>query len=187
MVEYYMLWLPVLLSSVLVFIVSSVIHMASPWHKNDYPKVPNEDKVMDAIRPLAIPPGDYMIPRPATSKEMKSPEFKEKLNKGPVMMLNMWPSGPMSMGKNLILWFVYSLVIGLFSAYIVKHALPIGARYIYVFRYVGITAFLGYSAALWQMAIWYRRPWSITLKSTIDGLIYAALTAGVFGWLWPAM
>ena len=60
------LWLPILLSSVIVFVVSSVIHMALPWHKSDYPPIPNEDKVMDALRPFAIPPGDYMVPRPTT-------------------------------------------------------------------------------------------------------------------------
>ena len=52
------LWLPILLSAVLVFVASSIIHMASPWHKSDYPKMPNEDGVMDALRPFAIPPGD---------------------------------------------------------------------------------------------------------------------------------
>ena len=55
------LWLPILLSAVIVFVVSSIIHMASPWHKNDYPRMPNEDQVRSALRPLAIPPGDYMV------------------------------------------------------------------------------------------------------------------------------
>jgi hypothetical protein len=67
----YSLWLPILLSSVVVFLVSSVIHMALPWHKSDYPKVPNEEGVMDALRPLAIPPGDYMIPRPLSAQDMR--------------------------------------------------------------------------------------------------------------------
>jgi hypothetical protein len=35
------------------------------------------------------------------------------------------------------------------------------------------------------MSIWYSRAWINTIKSTIDGLIYALLTAGTFGWLWP--
>jgi len=50
MTELSTLWLPILLSSVIVFVVSSVIHMALPWHKNDYPRVPNEDKVMECMR-----------------------------------------------------------------------------------------------------------------------------------------
>ncbi|HEX9282931.1 MAG TPA: hypothetical protein VF882_04020, partial [Gemmatimonadales bacterium] len=80
------LWVPILLSAVIVFVVSSLIHMASPWHKSDYPKLPNEDRVMDVLRPLAIPPGDYMMPRPSSRQEMRSPQFAEKFKKGPVMM-----------------------------------------------------------------------------------------------------
>src|SRR5574341_624754 len=113
MTELSALWLPILLSSVLIFVVSSIIHMALPWHKNDYPKMPNEEKVMDALRPFAIPPGDYMVPCASNSQELRSPEFAEKLKKGPVMILTVLPSGPMSMGTNLVLWFLYSVVVGL--------------------------------------------------------------------------
>ncbi len=180
-----MLWLPILLSSLLVFIVSSLIHMFTPWHKGDYTKVPNEDRVMDALRPLAIPPGDYMVPRASSRQEMRSPEFADKMKQGPVLMLTVMPSGPTSMGKNLVLWFLYSAAVGLFAAYVAGRALPVGAAYLHVFRFAGVTAFVGYSVALWQMSIWYRRAWSTTIKATVDGLIYALLTAGTFGWLWP--
>ena len=179
------LWLPILLSSVLVFIASSLIHMVLPWHKSDYPKLPNEDKVMDALRPFGIPPGDYMVPRPSSTQEMRAPEFLEKVKKGPVMVVTVMPNAMVSMRKNLVLWFIYSLVVGVFAGYVTGRALPSGAVYLQVFRFVGVTAFLAYSAALWQMSIWYSRSWSITIKSTFDGLIYALLTAGVFGWLWP--
>ena len=180
-----LLWLPILLSAVIVFIVSSLIHMVLPWHKSDYPKLANEDKVMDALRPLAIPPGDYMVPRPSNRNDMRSSEFAEKLKKGPVLMMSVWPNGPMQMGSTFFLWFVYAAVVGLFAAYVAGRALPIGADYLAVFRFAGVAAFLGYSLALWQMSIWYHRPWSTTIKATVDGLIYALLTAGVFGWLWP--
>jgi hypothetical protein len=179
------LWLPILLSAVIVFIVSSIIHMVLPWHKSDYPKVPDEEKLMAALRPLAVPPGDYMVPRASSMQEMRSPEFTEKMKNGPVLMLTVMPNGPWSMGRNLILWFVYSVVVGIFAAYIVSRALPAGADYLRVFQLAGATAFIGYSAALWQMSIWYRRDWTITAKATVDGLIYALLTAGTFGWLWP--
>jgi len=179
------LWLPILLSAVIVFVVSSIIHMVLPWHKTDYPKVPNEDRVRDALRPLAIPPGDYMIPRPLSMQEMKSPEFIEKLNQGPVMVVTVMPNGPGSMAKNLVLWFLYCVVVGFFASYIASRALPPGAPYLRVFQFAGVTAFIGYALALWQMSIWYRRDWSTTIKSTVDGFIYALLTAGTFGWLWP--
>ena len=121
------LWLPILLSAVLVFVVSSIIHMASPWHKGDYPKMPNEDRVMDALRPFAIPPGDYMAPRPSSRDDMRSPAFAEKMKQGPVVMMTVFPSGPMSMSRNLILWFTYALAIGVFAAYVAGHAVPFGA------------------------------------------------------------
>ena len=178
------LWLPILLSAVLVFVASSLIHMASPWHKSDFPKMANEDQVMDALRPLAIPPGDYFFPRPGQREDMRSAAFAEKVKKGPVVLMTVM-SGGMAMGRNLVMWFMYIVVMSAFAAYIAGRALPPGAVYLRVFRFAGATAFIGYSAALWQMSIWYRRAWLTTIKSTIDGLIYASLTAGVFGWLWP--
>jgi hypothetical protein len=179
------LWLPILLSAVIVFVASSIIHMVLPWHKSDYPKVPDEDRLRDAVRPLAIPPGDYMVPRPSSMQDLKSPEFAEKMNKGPVLILTVKPNGPFSMRQNLIQWFIYCIVVGIFAAYVASRALPAGADYLRVFQLVGATAFIGYSLALWQTSIWYHRAWSTTIKSTVDGLIYALLTAGTFGWLWP--
>jgi len=179
------LWLPILLSAVIVFVVSSIIHMATPWHKNDYPKVANEDKVMDALRSFNIPPGDYMMPRPASMQDMRSAEFAEKRDKGPVMLFTVMPGGPVSMGKNLVQWFLYAVVVAVFAGYIAGRALPVGAPYPQVFRFVSVAAFMGYALALWQLSIWYRRSWGTTVRSTIDGLIYALLTGGTFGWLWP--
>jgi hypothetical protein len=179
------LWLPIVISAVFVFIASSIIHMLPLWHKNDYPAVPNQDQVMATLRPLAIPPGDDLIPRAASREEMMSPAFKEKLKEGPVMMLTVWPPNDTGMGKSLALWFVYALVVSYFSAYVASRALAPGAPYLEVFRFAGATAFIAYALALWQMSIWYKRAWSMTIKSTFDGLIYACLTAGTFGWLWP--
>jgi hypothetical protein len=180
-----MLWLPILLSAVAAFLASCVIHMALPWHNNDYRKAPNEDELMDAMRPFAIPPGDYSVPRASSMKEMGSPGFAAKMKKGPVFMLTMLPNGPVSMVKSLVLWFVYMVVVGIFAAYVSGRALPAGAEFRQVFRFTGTTAFIGYSLALWQMTIWYNRSWAATLRSTIDGLVYALAGAAVFGWLWP--
>jgi hypothetical protein len=180
------LWLPVLVSAALVFVASSIIHMASPWHKNDYPKMPQEGEAMDALRPLGIPPGDYMVPRAESTEAMRSPEFTEKLRKGPVMILTVLHSGPFSMGRNLALWFAYLLVVGLFAACVAGRILGPDAEYQAVFHNVAVTAFLGYALALWQMWIWYHRSLATTIKATIDGAVYALLTAGTFGWLWPS-
>lgn len=186
MVQLTSLWLPILLSAVAVFLVSSIIHMATPWHNADYPRLPNEAAVADALRPLAIPPGDYMMPRAGSGKEMSSPEFMEKMQRGPVMVLTVLPNGPMAMGKSLGLWFLYAVVVSLFAAYLAGATLPAGTAYLAVFRVAGTTAFVGYALALWQMTIWYRRSTGTTLRSTVDGLVYGLVTGGVFGWLWPA-
>jgi hypothetical protein len=179
------LWIPILLSAVLVFIASSVIHMFTPWHAGDFSKLPDEDKVSDALRPFAIPPGDYMVPRPAGREGMRSPAHLERLKKGPNFVATVLPNGMMAMGRSLALWFLYSAVVGLFAAYVAGRALPAGAPYLAVFRFVGVTAFLGYSGALWPQSIWFGKSWGATLRSTLDGLLFGLLTAGVFGWLWP--
>ncbi len=179
------LWLPILLSAVLVFIASSIIHMVLGYHSGDFAPLPDEARFADAVRPLAIPPGDYLIPRARSMADMKTPEFVEKRKNGPVMVMTVFPNGITGMASNLIQWFVYSLVVSFFAAYIAGRAVAPGEDYLHVFRFAGATAFIGYSVALWQSSIWYRRKWSTTIKQTIDGLIYGLLTAGVFGWLWP--
>jgi hypothetical protein len=185
MIGLHSLWLPILLSAAGVFVVSSLIHMVLPWHKGDYPRLPDEDKFREALRPLNLPPGDYMVPRPSSREDMRSPQFAEKMKQGPVVVLTVLPNGPVAMGKNLAQWFLYSVVVSVFAGYVAGRALPFGADYRHVFRFVGATAFIGYAVALWQMCIWYGRGWGLTLKSTVDGFLYALLTAGMFGWLWP--
>ena len=181
------LWLPILVSAAIVFVVSSIIHMMLPYHRSDFAKVPDEDGVMNALRPFDLPPGDYAVPYPGSAQGMKDPAYQEKLEKGPVAMMTVLPSGKPKMGVSLLLWFIYAVVVGFCAAYIAYHALGPGAYYLAVFRFVGAAAFMGYSLALLQNSIWYRRSWCATLKSVFDGLIYALLTAGTFGWLWPAV
>ena len=185
MVPLALLWLPILLSAVIVFVASFVLHTALPWHNSDYARLPDEDRVRAALRPFAIPPGDYMVPRPEQRADLKTPEFAARLNEGPNMVLTVMPNGPTSMGRNLGLWFVYLVIVAIFAGYVAGRALAPATHYLVVFRFVGATAFAGFALGLWQMSIWYRRSWTTTMKSTIDGLVYATLVAGTFGWLWP--
>jgi hypothetical protein len=178
------LLLPILLSAVAVFILSSIIHMMSPWHKSDYPALANEDALSDAVRPLTLPPGDYMVPRPAGAADLKTEAFKAKMDRGPNLILTVIPNGRRSMVKPLIGWLVYILVVTILAAQVAAWALPVGATS-GKHRYVGIVSLIGYSLALFQFSIWYHRKLSTTIKSAIDGLIYAAVTALIFGWLWP--
>lgn len=185
MVPVMSLWAPIVLAAVLVFVVSSIIHMLLPYHRTDWGRVPAEDEVMDALRRFKIPPGDYILPCAGAPDNMRTTEFQDKMKRGPVAVMTMMESGLPSMGKNLVMWFVYSIVVGVFAAYVAGLALAPGADYLQVFRFAGTVAFAGYALALWQNTIWYKRSVSSTIKSTFDGLVYALLTAGAFGWLWP--
>lgn len=186
MVPLSMLWMPILLSAVFVFVASFVMHMVLMYHQSDYRAMPSENEVMEALRKFGIPPGDYVMPHVARPKDMASPAFKEKRARGPVMFATVMPTGPASMGPQLVQWFIFAVFVSVLAAYIAGRALPPGSEYLEVFRFAGTTAFIGYGIALWQNSIWFRRSWSSTVKSNIDALIYGLLTAGCFGWLWPA-
>lgn len=184
MISAFSLWLPIVLSAVFVFIVSSVIHMVLTYHRNDFKGVPGEDDVMDALSTFNIPQGEYFMPHVSDQKQRETEEFKAKVAKGPVAFLTVIPAN-YKMGGKLAMWFVYSLLVGLFTAYIAGLALSAGATYMAVFRLTGAVAFSGYALALMQNSIWYGRGWGNTLKSMGDGFVYASLTAGTFAWLWP--
>ena len=181
------LWLPILLSAVVVFVASSILHMVLPFHRNDVRRLPTEkeDAVLETLRRMSVPPGDYGAPHPGSPAGMKEPAFVAKMAKGPVAFMTIAPGGPPSMAANLVQWFMYSIVVGIFGAYVTGLAVGVGANYMTVFRLASVTTFMGYSLALAQHSIWYRRDWGTTLRSMIDGLIYGLLTGGVFGWLWP--
>ncbi len=185
MVEITSLWLPILLSTVFVFVLSSIIHMFIPYHKSDFTNVPSEDEVMDSLRKFNISPGDYVIPQAGSTKVMQSPEFAEKSKKGPVIFMTVMENGIPSLTGSLVMWFGFSLLVGVLSALAAGSAFRAGTHYHDVFHLVAIVAFAGYALALLQNSIWFKRKWSSTLKSMFDGLLFALLTAGTFGWLWP--
>jgi hypothetical protein len=178
------LWLPIVLSAVFVFIASSIMHMVLPYHKSDYRALPDEDKLLAALRGANLKPGLYIFPH-CTHQNMKSPEAIGKYNQGPVGMMTVMPNGPPAMPKFLGEWFAYCLIIGVGVAYLAAHTVRIGAPYPDVFRVVGTAAFLAYGLGTLSNGIWKGQPWSMVLKETFDGLVFACLTAGTFGWLWP--
>ena len=185
MVSITALWLPILLSAVIVFVVSSIIHMALPIHKSDYRKLPDEDKVTDTLRSVGVTPGRVYVFPYCQMKEMKSPEVQEKFKRGPIGFITIRPSGAPAMGKFLVQWFLYCIVVGIFTACVTGATQMPGTEYRKIFHLAGIVAFVGYSLALIQNAIWKGETWGVTFKHILDGLIYGLLTAGTFGWLWP--
>src|SRR6266852_2576847 len=137
------LWLPILLSAVIVFVASSIMHMLLPYHRSDYQRLPEEDKLLAALRAAGLKRGLYIFPF-GTHKEMKSRALIEKYKQGPVGMMTVFPSGPPVMPKFLGMWFVYCLIIGFFVAYLTGRTVAPGAHYLAVFRVAGTAAFLAY-------------------------------------------
>jgi hypothetical protein len=178
------LWLPILLSAVIVFVASSIMHMVLPYHRSDYKKLPDEDKILAALRPAQLGPGLYIFPH-CTHKDMKSPEIAEKQKQGPVGTMTILKSGPPNMAKYLVTWFIYCLVVGVFTAYLTGRTVQQGAEYLRVFRIAGTVSFMAYGVGQLNDSIWKGQPWSNTIKHVFDGLIFGLLTAGTFGWLWP--
>lgn len=177
------LLLPIVLSAVLVFVVSSIIHMMLPYHRSDFRAVPAEDDVQAALRPFKLPEGDYMLPAPR-SGEMNDPAFKEKLSRGPVALMTVL-SGDIRMGGRLVQWFLFSLVVSVFAAYLAGLALEPGVPYLRVSQVVSCAAFMGYGLGAVPASIWYSKSWTTTAKTLFDALIYGFVTGGAFGWLWP--
>jgi hypothetical protein len=184
MVSLSALWLPIVLSAVIVFIASSIMHMLLPYHRSDYQPLPDEDRVLAALRAAGLKRGLYMFPF-STHKEMTSPATTEKFKQGPVGMLTVFPSGSIVMPKFLGMWFAYCLIIGIFVAYLTGRTVAPGAPYLAVSRVAGTAAFLTHGLGHLSNGIWKGQPWGTTLKEVVDGLVYALLTAATFGWLWP--
>ena len=178
------LWLPILVSAVFVFFVSSIIHMVLPIHRSDFRKLPEEDKIRDAVR--GTPPGQYMFPNAESMKDMQSPEMIEKLRVGPVGVMMVRADGSWSMGPALLKWFVFTLVVGTFCAYLTGIDHGPGTAGKTVFQFTGAVAFLGYVFSHVHEWTWKGLDTSIMVKFMIDGLVYALITAATFVWLWPA-
>ncbi len=181
------LWLPIVVSGVFVFVASAVIHMVLPIHRGDFKKLPGEASLLEAMRGQNLVPGSYMFPCAASMKDMNSPEMLAKMNLGPCGNMNVIPSGPCTIGKSLIQWFVLTLVIGIFVAYSAGLGLARGADSMAVFRVTTAIALLGYALSPVSDSIWKGVGWGITAKFICDGVVYSLITGAVFAWLWPGV
>ena len=175
------LWIPIVVSAVIVFIASSVIWMIFKWHNSDYHKTGDEEAVRAALK--GTEPGYYLVPYCMDSAEFKEPGVQQKYVDGPLAYVTVAPNGLPRMGPKLIGMFIYFLLVGILCAYFVSRTLGADADYLAVFRVAGTVAFIANSFALVPESIWFNRPWIMTGKNFLDALIYGLLTGGVFGWL----
>ena len=184
MVSLTALWLPIVLSAVLVFITSSVIHMLLRYHRSDLRGLPDEAAARAVLGKQDLAPGQYYIPY-CTHADMRSPETMKKFEEGPVVILTVLRKGPVRLGPHLVKWFLFSLGVSWFVAYLTSRTLMHGTPYLQVFRVASTIAWLGYAGALVWTGIWKGVPWSSVLKDAFDGLLFALVTGGSFGAFWP--
>ena len=180
------LWLPILLSAVVVFVISSLVHMVFKWHASDYSAFANEDAVRDAIRAGNPAPGRYVVPHCADMKDMGSEVMLKKYREGPVGHVTLLPNGAHNMGKYLGQWFLWSLVIAVMAAYLALRACGLDhAQAARAAKWVGSITFIAHGFGTVAESIWMGRPWSQSAKYLLDAALYAAGSGLVFFWLWP--
>lgn len=180
------LWLPILLSALVVFAVSAAVWMVMPHHRNDFAPADDEDALMDAVRRNVAGPGMYMFPR-APDSGMSGEAYRERLAAGPVGILRVRdPQSVLDMRPSMARSVLLQVVIATFVAYLASSTLDAGASYPSVFQVTGTAAFMAFGFTGFQESIWFGLPGRVAFKHALDGLLYALLTAGIFGWLWPA-
>src|SRR5437773_10771691 len=111
MIPLTVLWLPILLSAVIVFFASATMHMVLAYHKSDYRKLPDEDRVTDALRSADVTRGPAYFFRYFSFKEMKSAPAIEKMKRGPVRLFTVRPRGAAAMGTKLCQWSLFCVGI----------------------------------------------------------------------------
>ena len=179
------LWLPIVLAAVLVFITSSLIHMVVKWHNSDYRQLPDEAAVLAALRKDNPAPGQYMFPYCSDPKDFAKPDVRQRFLDNPKGLIYLKEPGLPGMGSQLGGWFIFNLLVSFCVAYVVSRTMPPSPHYLQVFRVAGTVAFLAYATGTAPASIWMGKPWRVTLKEMVDGLLYALVLAGTFGWLWP--
>jgi hypothetical protein len=179
------LWLPVIASAVAVWFTSSILHMVLKYHRADYGQLSDEEPVAAAIRKVGPDPGLYVLPHVEPSR-MKDPEVRKRYEDGPVAILTVLRNGQPALGKYLVQWLLFCLLVSFATAYVARHTLTFGADSLTVFRITGAVAFIGYGFGYFQDSIWKAIPWSNSLRGLSDAVIYGLVTGFLFRLLWPA-
>lgn len=174
------LLVPIVVAAIALFFASFLSWMVLPLHFADWRKLPQEDGLIGALTELGVPPGNYMFPGWETPEEMKSPEYQQKYNRGPAGVMTIFPAT--GMGKKLGLTFVYFLVVCFCLAYLATLALPRGAEFLPVFRFVSTAALLTFLTAMLQHAIWFQNR---IVGHVIESIAYACIVGAIFAALWP--
>ena len=180
------LWAPILLGTLLAWVASALIHMLLKYHNADHRALPNEAEVAAAIAAGRPSPGIHTLPHCSDMKQMGDPALQQRFRDGPVAVVTVMRPGLPAMGKLMLQQILYFLFGTALVGFCATLALPPGASYLVVFHFVAVVGFLAFGWAVIPYSIWYGHPWATSARYLLDGLIYALVIAGCYGWLWPS-
>lgn len=167
-----------LVGSIVVFVVSSIWHLAPGLGEIGVKPLPQETSVLASLRGALPDPGLYFFPAPIASSGKTGEQAKadqaaylEKFRQGPSGILVYHPGGEeLQFGKLLIYQFVFGLVGAFLVAWVLALAAGVttyGSRVLIV---LAITLFGGvmYDLPAWN---WYGFPMDYTLAHIASWLV----------------
>src|SRR5882672_6740039 len=158
------LWLPIIVATVVMFVLSALMWTAMPHHKKEFRGVPDEDALLALLRKASLEPGNYTFPWCSPehrSDKAKTDAWKQKWAQGPAGTLSIAPRGPMSMGKMMGQSIVLYLVVNFFLGAVGAHAIRFDTQptFHHVFVVISLAAFMAYFFATVPECIWFGKPW----------------------------
>lgn len=185
------LWLPIIVSAAVTWIAGAIVWMALPHHKKDMTDLPNEKQVIETIRSLGLPPGNYGIPGGGCDKaRMQDPEVQRCWKEGPLGYISLWKTPP-KMGSNMIGSFCVNLAVSITIAYLAwvtlgRLTIDGGPRLTFgaVFQVTGTAGVLAYAFSHIPCSLWFGAYKRTIVMNFIDGVVYGLITGAIFAWLW---
>jgi Flp pilus assembly protein TadB len=182
------LWVPVVVSTAAMFMLSFVFWAALNVHAGDHDHIPNskENELRDALARLGIGPGSYMFPKAMNHAEASSNEFQGQFFVKPsgTMMIFRKPNMALNMLATAMLFLVICLGVA-YVAHLTLAKAPAAASFWQVFRVVFTILFLGCSIHPLINQVWFQSKGRTKVLTVIEGACYAAAAGLVFAWLWP--
>jgi mannitol-specific phosphotransferase system IIBC component len=180
MTFFFALWLPILVSAVVLFIASSIAWTVLTHHFHDHNKLPNEEEFMAQVRSMELPNATYIFPLYLSHKDAQNPDNVKRYNDGPRGVIMLWDVP--NIGRNLGLTFLYFFIIATVTAYIGWASMGPGVGFLKAFQVIGAIGVLVFASSGQLNAIWFPRR---TLNDFLDGVVFGVLMGLVFGLLWP--
>ena len=178
------LWLPILISAVVLFFASFTAWVILPHHFGDKKKLEKEQEVMDLVRKLNIAPGNYMFPYATSKQDQGSKEFQAKYTEGPRGCLDVYATA--NMGMNMVLTVIFFLITSAVIGYITHFVCPPGGPgvdFMRVFRVAGTIGILTHASSGVLNNIWFKRR---SFTDIIDGVVFGLILGLIFAAMWPS-